>query len=165
MRLSRFATPLLAVALFLTSGCATIFTGTDDSITFNSEPAGATVMIDGMAVGQTPVTVEVDRPGLDDTDVSVQLEGYETRRFELDKEFNVISILNVFFWPGFVVDVLTGALFKHDKNTYSVDLDTGIVSFNLEELPRGADGQYLLPDTDEQIAVTDAQSGLTLLFK
>jgi hypothetical protein len=152
-------------ALLLLSGCATLFSGTDDDITFDSEPQGAQVLIDGIVVGTTPTTVVVDRPGLEETDVTVQLEGYEPLRFELDTEFNNTAILNVFFWPGFVIDVLTGALFKYDKKSYTVDLEEGTVSMLLDELPRGPEGQYLLPGHDAPVAVTDDGLGLTLVFE
>lgn len=147
------------------SGCATIFSGTDDDITFRSEPPGAQVIIDDIAVGTTPTTVEVDRPGFGDTDVTVQLDGYEPRTFELDKEFNNTSIINLLIWPGFIIDALTGAIYKYDKKTYLVDLSSGTISLNLDELPRGAKGQYLLPDSDKPIAVTDDDIGVILLFR
>ena len=156
---------LLVSALLLLSGCATLFSGTEDDITFDSEPQGAQVLIDGIVVGTTPTTVVVDRPGLEETDVTVQLDGYEPLRFELDTEFNNTAILNVFFWPGFVIDVLTGALFKYDKKHYTADLEDGTVSLRLEELPRGPQGQYLLPDQDAPLAVTDDDLGLTLVFE
>lgn len=152
-------------ALLILSGCATLFSGTDEDITFNSDPAGATVIVDGVAVGTTPTTVEIDRPGLNDMDVTVQLDGYDTRTFELSKEFNMVSILNIFFWPGFIVDALTGALFKYDKTTYTVDMENGVISLWLEDLPRGSKGQYLLPDRDEPIAVKDRETGVTMVFK
>lgn len=122
-------------------------------------------MIDGIAVGETPVTVEVDRPGLDDQDVTVQLDGYESRTFELDKTFNTTAILNILVWPGFLVDALTGALYKYDKTTYTVDLEDGVISLRLEDLPRGSKGQYLLPDHSTPITVKDSETGLTLLFE
>jgi len=159
------STVLLASVLLLLSGCATLFSGTDDDITFDSEPQGADVLIDGIVVGTTPTTVVVDRPGLEETDVTVQLEGYDPLRFELDTEFNNTAILNIFFWPGFVIDVLTGALFKYDKKSYTADLEEGTVTMHLDELPRGPEGQYLLPDRDAPLAVTDDASGLTLVFE
>lgn len=161
MRFSLYA----VTAALLLSGCATLFSGTDDQVTFRSEPSGAKVIIDGITVATTPATVEVDRPGLEDRDVTVQLEGYDPMTFELDKEFNKTSILNIFFWPGFVIDALTGAMFKFDKTNYTVDLDDGTVSLTLNELPRGLRGQYFLPDLDRPMVITDSETGLTLLFK
>lgn len=157
----------LAIAcafVLFSSGCATLFSGTDEEITFNSSPSGAEVVVDGIIVGTTPTTVEIDRPGLEDQDVTIELDGYETRTFELDKEFNTTSILNIFFWPGFVVDALTGALFRYDKDTYSVNLETGAISLRLDELERGMSGEYLLPNVDEPVEVVDARTGLKVVF-
>lgn len=157
----------LAIAcafVLFSSGCATLFSGTDEEITFNSSPSGADVVVDGIVVGTTPTTVEIDRPGLEDQDVTIELEGYETRTFELDKEFNTISILNIFFWPGFVVDALTGALFRYDKDTYSVNLETGAVTLRLDELQRGMSGEYVLPNVDEPVEVVDSRTGLKVVF-
>lgn len=155
----------LCLATLTVAGCATIFSGTDDDITFRSEPSGAAVMIDGIMVGRTPVTVPVDRPGLEDTRVTVELDGYDPMTFELDKEFNMVSILNVFVWPGFIVDALTGALFKYDRTAYTVDLDDGSVTLNLDGLPRTEDGAYLVPNTNVDVLVVDETTGLQLRFK
>lgn len=152
-------------AFFLLSGCATLFSGTEERVRFYSEPPGANIIIDGITVGTTPSTVVVERPGLGEKEVVVELEGYEPRTFKLDKEFNATSILNVFFWPGFVIDALSGALFGYGKNVYEVDLQQGAVSLHLHELPRGREGEYLLPDTENALVVTDEVIGLTLRFE
>ena len=148
--------PALVLAAFVvSSGCATLFSGTDDEITFTSEPSGAQVIIDGINVGTTPTTIEVDRPGFEDTDVTIQLDGYEPRTFELDKEFNNTAILNIFIWPGFVVDALTGALYKYDKKLYNIDLTDGSISLNLDDLPRSLKGRHLMQRTEAAVASTD----------
>ena len=156
---------LVLTCILLAGGCATIFSGTDEDITFDSEPSGATVRIDGIVVGTTPTTVEVDRPGFEDQDITLELEGYEDRRFELDKEFNTVSILNILFWPGFIVDALTGAIYKYDKDTYSVDFATGNVTLLLDELPRTESGAYTLPNVATPVRVIDAQTGMTVIFR
>jgi hypothetical protein len=155
----------VALALLLFSGCATLFSGTDEDVTFRSEPSGAQIIIDGVTVGTTPATVEVDRPGLNDMDVTVELEGYEARTFELDKKFNNTAIWNILFWPGFIIDALTGALFRYDKTNYNVNLENGTVSLRLQDLRRGPDGEYLLPDVEESIVVRDHETGLILRFE
>ena len=48
-------------ALLTMSGCATIIKGHDASYPIHSTPAGATVTIDGMTYGQTPMVVGPDR--------------------------------------------------------------------------------------------------------
>jgi hypothetical protein len=114
---------LLALASFciLLSSCATVFTGTKDRIAFNSTPSGAIVYIDGIEQCKTPCSVKVKR-GLDDKDVEIKLDGYETRIFELDKEFNIVSVLNLGNLLGWGIDVLSGAVFKYDRKTYDFTL-------------------------------------------
>ncbi len=155
---------LLSAGLVL-GGCATLFSGTEEPIYFDSNPSGARILIDGLVVGTTPATIEVDRPGLEDTDVTVQLPGSEPIRFELDKKFNNTAILNILFWPGFLIDALTGALYRYDKTEYTAHFDDGAVSLRLEELPRSETGSYLLPGSPESLAVTDSASGVTLVFR
>jgi len=114
---------LIALASFclLFSSCATIFTGTKDRIAFNSSPSGAIVYLDGIEQCKTPCSVKVKR-GIDDKDVEIKLDGYETRIFELDKEFNIVSVLNLGNLLGWGIDVLSGAVYKYDRKTYDFTL-------------------------------------------
>ena len=113
---------LSIVGLLTLQSCATIFTGTRDTIHFDSKPAGAKVRIDGIDMGRTPLDVSVNR-SINDKAVTMQLEGYETRTFVLSKEFNLISVLNLFGMIGWAVDAVTGALMYYDMNQYTVDLE------------------------------------------
>jgi hypothetical protein len=109
-------------AALLTTSCATLFTGTDDEIRFDSEPQGAKVFIDGIEVCETPCTAPVER-SLTDELAEIKLEGYETRLIKLDQEFNAVSVLNlgnIAFWA---IDAATGALMKYDQKAYHVELD------------------------------------------
>lgn len=93
-----------------------------DTLTFESNASGAKVFIDGYEVCTTPCTTEVKR-SLDDVDVQYKLDNYDTKVFQLDREFNTISILNLGFLVGWGIDALTGSMFKYDKKQYSYDLD------------------------------------------
>jgi len=112
---------LVAIMLFMTS-CATLFTGTKDRITFNSNPAGATIYIDGVEQCTTPCTMKVKR-GLKDTDVEIKLDGFETRVITLSKEFNLVSVVNLGNLVGWGIDALSGAVMKYDKKTYDITLE------------------------------------------
>src|SRR2546428_4814985 len=53
---------LAGIALvFLVSGCATIMHGTTQSIGISSTPTGASVSVDNIAHGQTPVVAPLSR--------------------------------------------------------------------------------------------------------
>lgn len=121
-RVLRAGTLLTLSLTFALGGCATIFTGTDDTITFQSEPSGAMVMIDGVDRGRTPLTTSVNRD-VNSADVTYRLEGYETRTFELGQEFNMTAILSLFCFPLCpAVDLLSGALMEYDPTSYTLEL-------------------------------------------
>ncbi|MBS9524497.1 PEGA domain-containing protein [Litoribacter ruber] len=112
---------LLTLVTAMLSSCATIFTGTKDTIHFNSNPEGATVYKDGLEICKTPCRVPVKR-SLNDTDIEYRLDGYEARVFSLDKEFNVVSIINLGNLLGWGIDAASGALMKYDRKNYELDL-------------------------------------------
>ena len=104
------------------TSCATLFTGTEDRITFNSTPSGATIYIDGVEQCKTPCSIKVNR-SINDTDVEFKLDGYETRLITLSKELNVVSIINLGNLFGWAIDALSGALMKYDRKTYDITLE------------------------------------------
>jgi len=112
---------VMTTASLLMTSCATIFTGTKDRITFNSTPTGATIYKDGVEQCKTPCTIRVKR-SLGDTDIEYKLDGYETRLITLDKEFNIVSVLNLGNLLGWGIDALSGAVMKYDKKTYDITL-------------------------------------------
>jgi hypothetical protein len=122
LKAHRFGVLLVPLALLLGSGCATIFTSSSDPITFKSVPEGAKVEINGASIGRTPVTVPIKR-SLTPPQVQVKLDGYEAKNIMLQNSFNGVAILDVFFWPGFIIDAVTGAIMKYDVLNYEVELD------------------------------------------
>ena len=112
---------VLASTFFMTS-CATIFTGTKDTIRFDSTPQGAKVYIDGLEVCKTPCTTQVKR-SLSDKLAEMKLDGYETRVITLDREFNAVSIINLGFLIGWGIDAATGSLMKYNKKGYDIELE------------------------------------------
>lgn len=111
----------LAIASLMMTSCATIFTGTKDRITFNSTPSGATIYKDGVEQCKTPCTLNVKR-SLNDTHFEYKLDGYETRLITLDKEFNVVSVINLGNLLGWGIDALSGAVLKYDRKVYDITL-------------------------------------------
>lgn len=113
---------LSMVGLLTLQSCATVFTGTRDMIHFDSKPAGARVRIDGIDMGCTPLDISVKR-AINDKAVTMQLDGYEPRTFVLSKEFNFVSVLNLFGLVGWAIDAATGALMNYDQKQYTIELD------------------------------------------
>lgn len=119
-----FCKLLALLTVLFTTSCATIFTGTSDKITFQSNPSGATILIDGAQVGQTPATVSVSRFGLIGKTVTLKKDGYHDATFQLQKTFNMVSILSILIAVlPVIIDVVTGAILKHSPVLYYRDLE------------------------------------------
>lgn len=162
----RLLTLACAVA-FLTasSGCATLFSGSSDMVTFNSEPAGAEVLIGGITRGRTPVTIPVKRPGFSTTTVTMRMDGRAPVTFQMSSKFNSVSLLNLFAPIGFVVDAVTGSITKYDQVTYTADMARGSITYNMEDLDRTDAGAVVVPDVaGETVVVRDADAGVQVVF-
>lgn len=112
---------IFLITLFLMTGCATIFTGTKDRISFTSTPSGAVIYKDGVEICTTPCNYNVKR-SLNDTEMEFKLDGYETRLITLDKELNLVSIVNLGNLFGWGIDALSGAVLKYDRRSYDIKL-------------------------------------------
>lgn len=159
--------------ILLLSGCATLFTGTDDDIRFESDPAGAIVFINGLEKGVTPTTINVKR-SINDVNIALQLDGFETRQFVLEKEFNKASYFNLFNVLFWAVDAVSGSLMKHAPQYYEITLrPNGMVQrsatielIDASELSTTDHGALVLPSTRKRVlAITDGLPGYTLVFE
>jgi hypothetical protein len=159
----RIVSIVIIVSILLMTGCATLFTGTSDDIYINSNPSGAEIMIGGLKVGKTPATLTIKRPGFNDKEVVLKLDGYERRTFILKKSFNSVAILNLAGILGWAVDFATGAIYKYEPKSYEIDLET--LAFNIDDLPHDKFGRIEIPNENQPIMVVDSETGVQLLFK
>ena len=113
---------MLLVILTLITGCATILSGTTQKITIQSTPPGAHVKF-GYQSGFTPVTFEV--PKGEDYPLIIT-RGSEQKVVTLERKLDPATFLNAIppFWPGFVVDAVTGAIMKYEPDIVRVDFPT-----------------------------------------
>jgi hypothetical protein len=103
-------------------GCATIVDGTHQSVSFNSTPDGATVMIDGRPVGKTPTMVSLEKK--EDQTLSFSKEGYKPLSMKLETR------MDGWFWGNIVcggflgstTDGLSGAVDEYSPGQYLVTL-------------------------------------------
>ena len=155
---------MIAFTAFVFTSCATILSGTSDEIRFDSDPEGASIMLDGLKLGKTPATVTIKRPGFGNKEITLKLDGYEDRTFMLQKGFNTMAICNLASWPGWVIDIVTGTIMKYSKTNYSVDLDPK--AFNLNELEKDQLGRYIVPDVlNRSVLVYDEEMGVEIHFQ
>ena len=93
---SRLPVAIVIIASLLLSSCALVFKGEESSVNFDTKPAGAEVLINGVSYGTTPVDVKLKS----DTTYKVTLR-------QGDQEHTVMLTNNIgTLW--IVLDVLTG---------------------------------------------------------
>jgi len=116
---------ILAVATLMSS-CATILTGTTQRVTIDSTPPGAEILVDGQIMGTTPARVRLVRDintFIDDgKEIRLEMDGYYADMYYLGTNLEPMVILNVFFWPGFALDAVTGAIMRYDRDYYNFRL-------------------------------------------
>lgn len=119
---------LAVVLLALSSGCATMFSGSTDSMTFDSVPQGASVTVDGNLLGKTPLKVELERRT--DSSVAVfKLEGYAPRTVTLTRGITGAAFLNLAFIcttfgaTSWGIDAATGKLLSYSPRSYVIELE------------------------------------------
>lgn len=113
---------LLLAGTLLTTSCATIFTGSKQTVQIKSFPEGATIEVDGIERGVTPAPVKLKK-GFSGQYVVLKKEGYETKTFQPETTFNAVSILNLFGILGWGIDAATGAMMKYDPKFYEITLE------------------------------------------
>lgn len=111
----------LALISFCFTGCASIFTGTTQTIQVNSIPNGANVSVGGLDRGQTPLPVVLKKSSSGEC-VTVALPGYQQKTFQPQTRFNPVAILNLWGILGWGIDAATGAMWKYDPTFYNIQL-------------------------------------------
>jgi len=116
---------ILFVMVACLSGCATVFTGTTQSINVEMRDEKTQEKI------KTPIQCDVTdtegtkylfkanpgnilvRKGNGVLQVQCKHAGYEPFSGVIHEHFNAVSILDIFLWPTFFVDYATGAMMKY----------------------------------------------------
>jgi len=150
-----------SIVAILSSSCATLFSGTEESVRVDSEPSDATIYVDGRNMGTTPASFIVEKVTWDDEPViKIEKEGYTTEEFELSNKFDRVSLFNstgIYAWS---TDFGTGALYKYSPTDYRVILkEEKKSSLNLYEND-GLMAQYIFSNFEkisEDISQKDGQ--------
>ena len=126
-----FGLVLMAAAMIMNSGCASIVSKSQWPVVVNSTPSGATVTVrnrSGMPImtTTTPTTITLDSgygffKGANYT-FQFEKEGYSSSAVTLSSKLNTWYVCGNFFIGGLlgwcIVDPLTGAMYKLDESVY-----------------------------------------------
>ncbi|MFA6165874.1 MAG: PEGA domain-containing protein [Gemmatimonadaceae bacterium] len=109
----------------MVSGCATLIGGTSQTLTVNSNVAGAEVYLNQTFLGKTPLTAEVKRgqTGV----LKVNAAGYQPYAIAINKKISTMFWVNIFSGGSFgsSTDYATGAMYEYEPSTYMVSLQKG----------------------------------------
>lgn len=125
---------------FFLSGCATIVGERDETITLNSSPSDAQIVIldergDEIFSGLTPTTTQLKKAngsyfGGKTYTVNVTKEGYDTRTLTINSSPNGWYIAGNLVFGGLigwlVVDPLTGAMYNLSPNEINASLNESV---------------------------------------
>jgi hypothetical protein len=103
---------LLVLSFFIFCSCATIISGSRQTVRFTSNPSAATVFINEVKIGKTPVFKSLKRN--QEYDVVIKLDGYLPYHTSLVKQFDEWFLGNIILCGliGLIIDPITGAIYK-----------------------------------------------------
>jgi len=121
---------IAALPITYIAGCTSIVSGTDQTLTFNSEPDGATVIVSGKKVGKTPLSVRIDKGK--QQSLIFEKEGYKTYTTQLS------TTMDSWFWGNIILggflgsttDSMSGAMDEFSPDQYFVSL-TPVTPYNV----------------------------------
>jgi type 1 fimbria pilin len=111
---------LLVVFSSSSFASALLFKGSTQSVSFESQPEGATVIIDGATACKTPCSVQIKKSSSQKI-VRVELKGYKAATIPLGKSYDPVALLNV-IWDLSTTDLTSGAAFEYKPNHYFIEL-------------------------------------------
>lgn len=118
---------LIIIASTALSSCCTVFTASKQNVTFMA-PNGTKIydVETNVKIAEVEkdnmVTTKIKKK-ISDKQLVARKEGYSPTPFILETEFNVSSLWNFLFWPGFLVDLGTGKMFKWDNTIINLELE------------------------------------------
>jgi len=116
------------ITVLSVSGCATIIHGTQQDVGISSSPTGATVTIDNIDKGATPVVAKLKRK--ENHTVKIQLAGYQPFETTLTHSVSgwVWGNIAIGGLIGLAVDAVSGGIYKLTPEQVSGSLQTGHAS-------------------------------------
>ena len=115
------------------SGCATVFTGTSQTVNMKVEDAESKELLSGASCTVTdteggqyslngnPGIVRVSK-GFGPLTVNCKKKGYTQQNTMVGSSFSGVTLVNILFWPGFLVDGATGACKKYPSH-YVINME------------------------------------------
>jgi len=144
---------VLAVALFASTGCATILGGgTKQGVSIASSPSGASFVVKSssgieMSSGRTPQDLQLPRKN--EYQIEFTMPGYQKRTLALTQGLNgwVWGNFIIGWIPGLIIDFVDGAARKLEPAIVNVTIEKGAGDGAMYGVVREYDGRgHLISD-------------------
>lgn len=106
----------------LLSGCGTLFSGTQQTVTVNTNVSEAKVYVNGMPYCTTPCTVSLKRAS-NNTFITLKKKGYVDATAPLTSEINPISIINLSSLYSWTTDFLSGGVWRYSPDAVYIEME------------------------------------------
>jgi hypothetical protein len=120
--LKRLMRSALGILLVAASGCATVFSSSGQDINVTSNVEGAEVLLDGVPIGETPLTFYLDRDTFKRHELTLRDDDHRTRTVQVHKSLNSTALSNCTFILSWGTDALTGAMMEYSPESYFIEL-------------------------------------------
>ena len=103
-------TTVLAIA-----GCGTVFNGSSQDVSFDSNVKGVEVFVNGVKACTTPCAYPIDRQNGSQIVVG-RKEGYEDQQIVLKPSVSAVAIGNLTWIPSWLTDLVTGGVWAYRRD-------------------------------------------------
>ncbi len=115
------------VAVLVLGGCATIFTGSTSNVNLQAVDSADNKILENVSctltdgdgtvytIAANPGSVIVSK-GKGTLRADCKKKGYVQQNMGVAETINGVTFVNVLFWPGFIVDAVTGTMHKYPAN-------------------------------------------------
>ena len=107
----------------LLSACGTIFNGTTQTMTFDSNVKDVKIYVNNQLIcSQTPCTIDVDRES-STMIVTAKKEGYKDGLVNVKSKINGTTWFNILFSYGFTTDFAMGGMWKYTQDGVYINME------------------------------------------
>ena len=124
--MKKLITTFLLITFIIINGCATIFSGSSEDISLESDPPKAKVLLNGSTMGKTPLTLKLQKGK--NYIIEFIKDGYENKTlnmsYSLGAGWLILDILSGLI--GIIVDAATGNWNEFEFTHYKAVMDNKI---------------------------------------
>jgi hypothetical protein len=148
----------ILINVFLAQGCATVLRGSRQWIPVTSSPAGATVFVNGVQKGATPLGIGLARNKKNQV-IRIGSPGYNPFEIRVERDVSVVHELGNVLMASFIGGTAAWIAFMSDENSNSraiswIGIPAGIVGFCLIDFVSG--GVYSFDPAEITVTLTKA---------